>query len=54
MKLRYEPKDGKIVPGMRPGDVVEAEGEEAERLLATGLFVLLEEAKKKPGKEAKE
>jgi len=52
LKLKYEPKDGKIVPDMRPGDVVEVEGEEAERLLATGLFVPLEEAKKKPRKEA--
>lgn len=44
-RLRYSPKRDQsyYLPGLTPGQVVEVDDEEAERLIATGLFVEIKE-----------
>lgn len=44
-RLRYSPKRDQdyYLPGLAPGQVVEVDDEEAERLIATGLFVEIKE-----------
>lgn len=48
-KLKYIPKRDQsyYLPGLAPGQVVEVDDEEAERLLAMGLFVEVKERKRK-------
>ena len=52
MKLKYTPKpEAKaFAPGLRPGQVLEVDREEASRLLATGAFEALEKPKAKTKK----
>lgn len=52
MRIRYVPKkDAKaFAPGLRPGQVLEVDREEARRLLATGAFEALEKPKAKTKK----
>ena len=58
MKVRYAPnKHAKaFAPGLRPGQVLEVDKDEAKRLLATGAFEAVEgpkgRTKKKGGKNA--